>query len=178
MDGLDRAALMRVLRRQAVIITLFVVAVGCAAVAPVAAAADDRPEVWATVNVCDTPAAPNTIGIRASMPGSRNGQARRYMRFVVQYFSRVDDRWHRVPAGGDSGYLSIGKGRKARQFGRSLRIEPNAGEPVLLRGRVYFQWRVKGDVVRRASALTHKGHRSSAGADPPGYSASTCTVKD
>jgi hypothetical protein len=155
-----------------VIITLLAVAVAPAAAAQ-AAEADDP---WATVNVCDTAAAPNTIGIRASMAGSRSGQEERYMRFVVQYFSRTDDRWYRVAAGGESGYLSIGKGRKARQFGRSFRIEPLAGESVLLRGRVYFQWRVKGDVVRRASELTRKGHRSSAGDDPEGFSASTCTI--
>jgi len=163
---------MRLLRRRPVIITLICLVVGPAAVAPVAQADD----AWATVNVCDTADAPDTIGIRASMPGSRSGQEERYMRFVVQYFSRADDRWHRVAAGGDSGYLSIGKGRRARQFGRSLRIEPPPGQSVLLRGRVLFQWRLKGDVVRRASALTRKGHRSSAGDDPAGYSASTCTI--
>jgi hypothetical protein len=158
-----------------VIITLLAIAMCPAAVAR-AAPSDDGRDPWATVNVCDTTAAPNTIGIRASMPGSRSGVEERYMRFVVQYFSRGDDRWYRVAAGGDSGYLSIGKGRKPRQFGRSFRIEPSPGHPVLLRGRVYFQWRVKGDVVRRASALTRKGHRSNTGDDPAGYSASTCTI--
>ena len=167
---------MRLLRRRAVIITLFCIAVGPSAVAQGAHADDGSP--WATVNVCDTAGAPDTIGIRASMPGSRSGREERYMRFVVQYFSRADDRWHRVAAGGDSGYLSIGKGRRARQFGRSLRIEPLPGQPVLLRGRVYFQWRLRGDVVRSASALTRKGHRSSAGDDPAGYSASRCTISD
>ncbi len=166
---------MRLLRRRTVIITLFCVAMCPTGVAR-AASGDDARKPWATVNVCDTPAAPNTIGIRASMPGSRSGQEERYMRFVVQYFSRADERWRRVAAGGDSGYLSIGKGRRARQFGRSLRIEPPAGQSVQLRGRVYFQWRLKGEVVRRASALTRKGHRSSAGDDPTGYSASTCTI--
>jgi hypothetical protein len=163
---------MRLLRRRAVIITLFCLAVGPAAVAEAAEPGDP----WATVNVCDTADAPDTIGIRASMPGSRGGQEERYMRFVVQYFSRADDRWYRLAAGGDSGYLSIGKGRRTRQFGRSLRIEPPAGEPVLLRGKVYFQWRVKREVVRSTSELTRKGHRSNTGDDPEGYSASTCTI--
>jgi len=157
------------------IITLFGFAVGAAAVAPPAGAAEPR-DPWATVNVCDTADSPDTIGIRASMPGSRSGKEERYVRFVVQYFSREDDRWYRIAQGGDSGFLSIGSGRRARQFGRSFRIEPLPGRSVLLRGRVYFQWRVKGDVVRRASATTRKGHRSNTGDDPPGYSASTCTI--
>ena len=166
---------MRLLRRRAVIITLFGLAVGPTALAEAAPAAESG-DLWATVNVCDTASAPNTIGIRASMPGLKSGQEDRYMRFVVQYFSRADDRWYRLAAGGDSGYLSIGKGRKARQFGRSLRIQPPSGQPVALRGRVYFQWRLKGDVVRSANVRTRKGHRSNTGDDPEGYSASTCTI--
>ncbi|MBW3652399.1 MAG: hypothetical protein KY433_02155 [Actinobacteria bacterium] len=172
-----RAALMRVLRRRIEIITLFALLVAPIAAAHAARASDDEREVWATVNVCDTADAPNTIGIRASMPGSRTGAEMRWMRFVVEYYSRADERWLRVGAGGDSGWLRVGKGRRPRQFGRSLRIVPAAAS-VLLRGRVYFQWRTEGgDVLQRASARTRKGHRSDAGADPPGYSASTCTIR-
>ena len=168
---------MRVLRRRTVIITLFGFAVlptGAAQAGP----ADDTRDPWATVNVCDTSSSPNTVGIRASVPGVRSGSAeQRYVRFVVQYFSRADSRWYRVAEGGDSGYISAGTGRKARQLGRSFRIEPTPGQPVLLRGKVFFQWRVKGQgVVRSSSVLTRKGHRSTAGDDPPGYSAGTCSI--
>ena len=90
------------------------------------------------------------------------------MRFVVQYFSRADDRWYRIAAGGDSGFLSIGKGRRARQFGRSFRDRADRRPdraaarqgllPVAREGR------------RRAprAALTRKGHRSNTGDDPDG----------
>ena len=166
---------MRLLRRRALIITMFCAGFAAAAAGQSVASADAR-SPWATVNVCDTRDFPNTIGIRASMPGSRSGREERYMRFVVQYYSRADKRWYRVAAAGDSGYLSIGAGRRTRQFGRSFRIEPMRGRSVLLRGRVFFQWRVRGEVVRRASARTRKGHRSNAGDDPRGYSASTCTI--
>ena len=168
---------MGVLRRRARIITLFALLVAPIAAAQAAGASDAARGVWATVNVCDTADAPNTIGIRASMPGSRSGAEVRWMRFVVDYYSEADERWMRVGAGGDSGWLRVGKGRRPRQFGRSLRIEPS-GESVLLRGRVYFQWRTEGgEVLQRARARTRKGHRSDAGADPPGYSASTCTIR-
>jgi hypothetical protein len=168
---------MRLLRRRAKIITLFVVLVGPVAVAQAAPASGDSREVWATVNVCDTAAFPDTIGIRASMPGSRSGAEVRWMRFVVEYHDASDGRWHRLQQGGDSGFLRVGRGRLPRQFGRSLRIEPSAGKPVLLRGRVFFQWRTEGGaVLQRESARTRRGHRSNAGADPPGYSASTCTI--
>jgi len=170
---------MRVLRRRAQIITLFMALVAAMTAAQTARATDDTRDVWATVNVCDTVSAPNTIGIRASMPGSRTGAEVRWMRFVVEYHSEADNRWRRVAAAGDSGFLRVGRGRRPSQFGRSLRIEPSAGGPVLLRGRVFFQWRTEGgDVLQHASARTRKGHRSNAGADPPGYSAATCTITD
>lgn len=169
---------MRLLRRRAEIITLLVLLVAPFAVAHAASASDDRREVWATVNVCDTARFPDTIGIRGSMPGSRSGAEVRWMRFVVDYYSAPAKRWYRLARGGDSGWLRVGKGRRPRQSGRSLRIEPTAGRPVLLRGRVFFQWRTEGgDVLQRAHARTRRGHRSNAGADPPGYSASTCVIK-
>jgi len=167
---------MRLLRRNVQIITLIVLLVVPIATAQAAPSADDTREVWATVNVCDTADAPNTIGIRASMPGSRSGAEVRWMRFVVEYHSQADERWHRLD-GGDSGFLRVGKGRRPKQFGRSLRIAPTADAPVLLRGRVYFQWRTEGgEVLQSESARTRRGHRSNAGADPPGYSAATCTI--
>lgn len=167
---------MRRLRHRTGIIVLLVLLVAPVAIAHAAASSREAPSVWATINVCDTAAAPNTVGIRASMPGSRSGAEVRWMRFIVDYYSRADRRWYRLP-GGASSFLRVGKGRRTRQFGRSLRIEPTGDRPVLLRGRVYFQWRTEGgDVLQRARARTRKGHRSNAGADPPGYSASTCRI--
>jgi hypothetical protein len=134
------------------------------------------PLLWATVNICDTAAHPDTIGVRGSMPGSRDGREVMYMRFQVQYFSAADDRWHRVRSGGDSGFVRVGRARfESRQAGRSFRFAPRTGA-VLLRGVVTFEWRRDGEVVRRARKRTTRGHRSSAGADPKGHSAPTCTI--
>lgn len=176
---------MRLLRRSAKIITarhLAGVALLAAAVVPVTAqgarrTVEDSPHLWATVNVCDTERWPDTIGIRGSMPGSKSSQESMWMRFQVQFQSTDDGRWHNVPEGGDSGFVLVGSARtKARQAGRSFRISPRAGEPVLLRGKVSVEWRVAETVVRSASLRTQKGHRSSAGSDPPGFTASTCTI--
>ena len=42
---------------------------------------------------------------------------------------------------------------------------------------VSFEWRAKdGSVARRARKTTTAGHRSTAGADPAGFSAAECTV--
>ncbi len=141
--------------------------------------------LWATVNFCDpeTPPegiGPDTIGIRASMPGSRDGREIMYMRFRLQFFKDADMKWHNVTSGlSDSGWTRVGFARyKARQGGRYFfNVVPPPGKTtVLLRGKVNFEWRLRGEVVRKASKLATKGHNSSAGSFPAGYSEATCTI--
>lgn len=176
---------MRLLRRGGDIITprraagalALATVVAPAAVAGAGRTVEDSRRLWATVNVCDTERWPDTIGVRGSMPGSSDGRETMWMRFRVQFRSVADDRWHDVPRGGDSGFVYVGPARfAARQAGRSFRISPKSGERVLLRGKVTFEWRRGGEVVRRATRLTRRGHRSSAGADPPSYTAASCTI--
>lgn len=158
--------------------TLAVGALVCGALPVAPAQAKFGPDrlLWATVNVCDTAAHPDTIGIRASMPGTSGGKEVMFMRFQAQYFSSEDQKWHNVAGEGDSGFLEVGRAdARARQKGRSIKIEPRTAS-VLLRGMVTFEWRSKGEVVRRSRRRTHKGHRSKAGADPANYSATNCTI--
>jgi len=112
------------------------------------------------------------------MPGARDGREVMFMRFRVQFQSDVDQEWHNVVQGGDSNWMRVGLARyKARQSGRNFRVSPPTGKPsLLLRGKVNFEWRLKGEVVRKAVALTTKGHKSSAGSVPDGYSEATCTI--
>jgi hypothetical protein len=127
---------------------------------------------WATVNICDTAAHPDTIGIRASMPG-RPRAARAAMRFQVQY--RTGGGWRAV-AGTDSGWRGVGTTAGAAiQSGWSFTFAAPA-QPVTLRGFVHFRWRRHGGTVRGAHVLTSAGHHSRTGADPPGYSAASCAL--
>jgi len=155
-----------------------------AVTAPGAGAAKGRsiyqsPLLWATVNVCDTPDNPDTIGVRGSMPGSGIRGERMFVRFQVQYFSRAENRWHNITEGADSGWIDVGAARyRVRQGGWSFKfVPPPDGSTHILRGVVTFEWRRGEKVVRRARKRTTRGHRSAAGADPPGYSASTCEVR-
>jgi len=128
--------------------------------------------VWATVNVCDTAKRPDTIGIRAAMPGVPRGAAL-FMRFQVQY--KAGGGWQQVK-GTDSRWRPVGRGHGTPvESGWSFSFAQPAA-PVTLRGDVRFQWRRQGTVLASAEAFTEAGHRSSAGADPAGYSAATCTL--
>jgi hypothetical protein len=131
---------------------------------------------WATVNVCDTAGHPDGIGIRVAMPGVAGD--RMLVRLRVQYRDRRG-RWRAAGAQADSGWLDLGSppGR-VREAGRTFTIRPPAGGGAfLLRGVAIFEWRRGESVVRRARRLTRGGHPGTAGADPPGYSAATCTIR-
>ncbi len=143
------------------------------AVAPAAAEAKD-PMPWATVNVCDSAKQPDSIGIRASMPGAPKG-VRLSMRFKVQYRDADRETWVDVEDA-DSGWrvLGIAKGTPV-ESGWSFNFA-HPKDPVQLRGVVRFRWRKGDSLPRAAEVATESGHRSSAGADPAGYSAATCVL--
>ncbi len=147
--------------------------------APASAArpVERSPDLWATVNVCDSPSQPNTIGVRGSMPGlGRRSQL--WMRVQVHYLAAADGKWHNVQGKGDSGYMKLGVARKrVIEGGFTVHIPPPADGGVhTLRAAVTFVWKRKGRTVKRVRELTEAGHRSSKGADPPGFSAAVCRI--
>jgi hypothetical protein len=146
---------------------------------PTAATAAKPPDrgPWATVNVCDTTKHPDAIGIRAAMPGDPRKGVRLQMRFRVQWLDPADKKWHNLLQGGDSGFFSLGSAKAGRETGQIFRYRPPAaGKSQRLRGAVQFRWTRKGKVVRHAQRITRAGHKSSAGSDPAGFSAATCTL--
>jgi hypothetical protein len=136
------------------------------------ARADDA-DLWATVNVCDTAAHPDEIGIRSSMPGGRP-KTRLQMRFRVQYRDLTDGSWRAV-RDADSGWQRIGRGRRSRESGWSFEV---AGDGTrILHGVVTYRWTRNGRILRRARRVTEGEHRSTVGADPPDFSAATCRIE-
>ena len=154
------------------------------AVAAVAAVAEPGPakpaRPWATVNVCDTEAKRDVLGLRASMPGIGRRRAAMFMRFRAEYRDG-DGIWRLFSdaARTDSGFTRVAARADlvARQSGWSFRFRPGKSDRYVLRGRVDFQWRgPSGRVLKRAQRLTSAG-RVPAKGDPRGYSAATCTVR-
>lgn len=134
--------------------------------------------LWATVNVCDTKAHPDTIGIRGSMPGNGVRAQEMYMRFQLQYLATDDGKWHNIGTTGDSGWIDVGSAKyRQRQTGRNFTVRPPTSGSFKLRGAVTFEWRKGTDVVRRSRLRTTAGHGTTAGADPKGFSEATCEVE-
>jgi hypothetical protein len=133
-------------------------------------------ELWATIDVCNPPDQPDTVGIRGSMPGDDHAHDKMYMSFRLQYMN-ASKQWVNLASGASSGFVAVGSGASARQGGTSFELKPVAGKPaVTLRGVVDFQWR-KGKTVEVSGAEpTAAGHKSLAGADPTNFSAATCVI--
>ena len=137
------------------------------ALAAVPAHAAER-KLWATVNICDTEAHPDEIGIRASLPASH---PRPGVRFRVQYRDATNGRWRWVQ-NADSRWH---RAARAREAGWSFEVAGNGTR--ILRGVVNYRWKRDGRVVRRERRVTEVGHHSTVGADPAGFSAATCRIE-
>ena len=134
------------------------------------------PLLWATVDVCNTPAHPNTIGIRGSMPGTGDVHELMNMSFNVEY-RRPGGSWRYLGAAGQSGPVQVGNGASvARQAGQDFVIAASATRTYALRGVVVFEWRLHGRTVATEVRATRAGHIAAAGADPPGFSAAVCRI--
>lgn len=161
------------MRRVPIILALI-----AALLLPGQAAAKRAPDVWATVNACDTKLRPNQIGIRGGMAGLAR-HTRMYMRFRVQ-FQNSDGAWRTVKSSRltDSGWVRVAVGRHGEHdAGWSFEFKPPpSGGAHLLRGVVTFQWRKGRRVVERSKAFTESGHPGTVGAEPADYSAATCAI--
>jgi hypothetical protein len=127
--------------------------------------------LWATVNVCDTPNYPNYIGIRGQMPALGFSSALS-MQVRVDYWSFARSGF--VPVRGAKKTVNLGTASSGLyQNGYFFRFKPS----LILRGTITFQWRRQGKVI--GSAVRHTGgyyHRVMF-SDPPGFSRPTCTIK-
>ncbi len=132
--------------------------------------------LWSTIDICNAPDQPNTVGIRGSMPGDHQAHDTMYMRFRLQYMNAATKAWTDLSKASAS-YAAVGSGASARQAGRSFQLNPVAGQPAFtLRGVVNFEWRRGSTVLAQAARATSAGRDSLAGSDPAGFSAASCLI--
>jgi hypothetical protein len=153
-----------------------IVAVLLALVVPASADAANK-NLWATVNICDSPTARNVIGIRASMPGNGTRQ-QMLMHFSAEYYDSSKNAWR--PTGSSSAWIKVGSARYvSTQAGFSFQFaDPPKGTRFMMRGVVQYQWRARksGRVLRRRTRVTKGGYKGVLGGIPAGRSDSTCLV--
>ena len=140
---------------------LIVLAVAALGLAPAGAAAKTaaHADLWATVNLCDTPSKPGAVGVRVSIPRERGAP-------------------RSGPASACSGSTAASRVAHRALLGRRRRLgalrhrdppgagrhdvhlpAPEAGARIVLRGTVDVEWRDGTEVVDRARMITTAGHR-------------------
>ena len=185
-----RVSVTSVLRRSATFVTLLGLALPATALgakrhpkpkpptkAKIAKALHRSKSLWATINICDTPAHPNAIGIRGSMPGTGEAGVM-YIRFRVEYFTAADKTWHFAESGGNSDWIRVGSAKyRVRQTGFTFTFAPPPGGGAwTMRGVVTYQWRVGKKVVFKEERNTVHGHVDAVGGDPAGTSLGLCSI--
>jgi hypothetical protein len=143
--------------------------------------------LWATVNICDTPGSPNSMGVRAAMPGD-GSRDRMYVRFAAQFYSHSRQRWLSVGGRGRSPWLYVGRARsRSLQAGWTFPFAPPpAGRIYRVRSLAVFEWRqrrrrarsrrTREVVIRRRKRVTRAGVRGAQGGDPVGTSRASCDI--
>ncbi len=157
----------------------------------------ERP-FWATVNICDTAASPNALGIRTSVPGNGSGE-RIWTRYTAQWWSSAAQEWKTVGGSGVTDWVYVGAAdMSARQAGWTFRfVQPPAGSTYVMRGVVEVEWRdevpsarkarksrksrkarraQRVAVVRQRTLLTETGMQGVQGGDPAGTSKAMCLI--
>ena len=162
--------------------------------------ADDRP-FWSTVNICDTEASPNALGVRMSVPGNGSNE-RIFARYTAQWWSSLAQEWKTVSGSGVTDWVGLGDARMtSRQAGWTFRfVQPPEGTTYVMRGVVELEWRdevplgrklrraLRGRKLRRArkaqrvavvrerTLLTKTGMKGVQGGDPAGLSKAMCLI--
>jgi hypothetical protein len=162
--------------------------------------ADDRP-FWATVNICDTEASPNALGVRTSVPGNGTDE-RIFARYTAQWWSSAAQEWKTVGGSGVTEWVALGDAEMtSRQAGWTFRfVQPPEGATYVMRGVVELQWRddvpaarrsrkarrmrrlgrarraQRVAVVRQRTLLTKTGMKGVQGGDPAGLSKAMCLI--
>lgn len=136
-----------------------VVAALASALVPAWAAAQAAPgrSPWATINACDPPQRPASVGVRVSVPNRRD--AEQWVRIRMQFFDATRRAWRVVQRGGDAGLRKLSDGGGRVMGGTTfLFTAPKPGVRLKVRGIVDFEWRRRQKVLARARVFTTSGH--------------------
>ena len=136
------------------------------------ARAEKTTTLWATVNICDTRAYPNVLGIRGQMP-SLGFPAWLSMQIGLRYYSATRKRFVTDP--GTAKTIRLGRSTHGLQQGGATYTFKGA-TPVL-QASVRFIWRRSGRLLGSTAALTTAGHPSADYGSPPRFSAATCRIR-
>jgi hypothetical protein len=125
------------------------------------APAQFRPSPWATVNACDPPQSPGSIGVRVSVPNRRN--AAQWVRIRIQFFDGRREAWRVARSAGEGRFTKLSDGGGRVLGGTTFSFTPpSAGSRLKLRGLVDVEWRRGRRVLSKQQVTTRGGHADAA----------------
>lgn len=133
-------------------------------------AAEKSPQLWATINICNSKGHRDEIGVRGQMP-SLGFPSRLVMVFQLLYWSANKHTY--LPVAKSRHPYVVGESSTATiQYGVSYSFSPK----VTLIGEITFKWFrgpfLLGEVARKTTA----GHKDVSDAAPPHYSVAICSI--
>lgn len=128
--------------------------------------------LWATVNICDTRADPNVLGIRGQMP-SLGFASWMSMEIHLSYYNQAKKTFVADPGTAKT----IRLGRSARGLQQGGATYTFQGPTPILQASVNFIWRRAGQTLGTTHMVTTGGHPSADFGSPPRFSAATCRVR-
>lgn len=140
--------------------------------------AEKSTDLWATINVCNVPAAKPSgdkqIGVRVQIP-ALGFNARLYMTLGLQFWEGPRKGYVNTNVHGPE---TIGLAvHSPRQGGYSFYYpKPPAGQTYLVRGSATLEWRISKTVLGRITRPTGGGYKHVDFGNPRGLSIATCTL--
>ena len=135
------------------------------------ARAESAKTLWATVNICDTRAHPNVLGVRGEMP-SLGFPAWLSIQIQLNYYDRAKKTFVVDP--GTTKTIRLGRSAHGLQQGGATYTFP--GPTPALKASVSFIWRRSGRTLGTTSMFTTAGHPGADFGDPPRFSAAGCQI--
>jgi len=128
--------------------------------------------LWATVNICDTRADPNVLGIRGQMP-SLGFASWLSMQIHLSYYKRAKKAFVADP--GTTKTIRLGRSTHGLQQGGATYTFK--GPTPMLQASVSFIWRRSGHTLGATHMVTTGGHPGADFGSPPRFSAASCRIR-
>ncbi len=128
--------------------------------------------LWATVNICDTRADPNVLGIRGQMP-SLGFASWLSMQIHLSYYSQT----RKVFVADPGTMKTIRLGRSTHGLQQGGATYTFKGPTPTLQASVSFIWRRSGRTLGTTQMVTTGGHPSADFGSPPRFSAARCRIQ-
>ncbi len=135
--------------------------------------AESSSSLWATINICNSKADPDTLGVRGQMP-ALGFSAKLVMTVRVTYWSSAKQRFEPIAGPTASRTLVVGGFTSGlQQDGLQFQFPPKTGR---LSATITFAWKRAGAVLGQTVRAATAGHPDADFGSPAHYSAAQCTI--